>query len=424
MNKPRHRFQLIVPTFAVSVLIVLVALVAMHTQFNFLFWILGVLVAVVAVSLVLSTLMVRALSVQRLDPRHGSVGEPLVIRYRIHHRFRWLPVFNVYLEELPIDPRRDALPADDDGLAALPWQRVMRPVPAWVMHAAPGETTHTDAVYHPRARGRIRFHTMRAWTEFPFGVVRRVARFEQPQHTLIYPRLYRLRREVITAAAPDGFAGSRSSRRIGAGEEYFGLRESRIGDSPRNISWTASARLNTLICVDRTEPSPPRLRILLNLTRPTNALRVEADDWEHRRALEEDAISLAASLVYNAHDLEFEVGLTIAGLDLPVIPVRRSRWHVSKMLALLAGIDLDAPRTAAAPGGHAATADRAGLIVVHPDRVEADVAPEEAFHLKARQLERLAEGTVVWDPGRFAPGDTEPSPDRTTPMRIAEERVA
>ena len=57
-------------------------------------------------------------------------------------------------------------------------------------------------------------------------------------------------------------------------------------------------------------------------------------------------------------------------------------------MAALADIDLDAERTAiAAP--LVPERERAGLVVLHPDRPEVGLVPFEAWHFSARQMDRL-----------------------------------
>ena len=76
----------------------------------------------------------------------------------------------------------------------------------------------------------------------------------------------------------------------------------------------------------------------------TSALRVEPRDLHVARQREEGAISLAASLIQEADAQGYEVGLTVLGLPTTSIPVRRSQWHLTKMMAALASIDMDHPR--------------------------------------------------------------------------------
>jgi len=237
------------------------------------------------------------------------------------------------------------------------------------------------------------------WTTFPFGLVKKSVTISQPHTTLIFPQLYRLRPDVLQSVSASGPMGMRVSERIGKGDNFYGLREYRDGDSLRQISWKHTARVDELVSIDRSDPSPPKLRVVVNLTRSTDDLRLSDATAVEKRLAEEQAISLAASIVYAADAQGYEVGLSILGAGLAELPVRRSRWHLGKLMAALAAIELDRQRDAAALR-RAFQTDRAGIIVVHPDRADPDIVKEEAWHLTAGQLGDLTTGTLGWDPTR------------------------
>lgn len=392
-------------------LIIAVGVVAMNTQNNLLFWALGILLAGLVLSLVLSALMMRGLRARRLDPQYGAVGEPLIVRYEVTNRRRWLPVFSVHCAELPVEPnggpkrfrfvsRRGRSSDQGAERQAKPWQDLLAPARAWVMHVAGRETTHAEAVYWPVHRGLIRFHRLRLWTTFPMGIIRRAMTVSQMHHTLVFPRLYMLRRELLDRFTPAGLMGMRMTTRAGKGEEYYGVREYREGDSLRHISWKRTARTDELVTIERSRPSPPKLRVAVNLLRPTDDLRLAEDTHEAKRDAEERAISLAASILFAADMAGYETGLSVLGYDLPKMPLRRSRWHLGKMLAALAAIDLDAPRQSAKRGA-LPDAERAGLVMVYPDRVEPGLTREDVWHLTAAQLESVTTGPLGWDPSRI-----------------------
>jgi len=378
-----------------TVLLAAVAVAAVTSQNNLLFWAMGVIASAILVSLLLSHLTMRSLTIRRLDPNHGVVGEPMLVRYEVANRSRFLPAFNLHLSELPV--RDDAT-----------WRRFMPPAPAWIMHVGPGEAVHGEAVFWPQKRGEMRFGALRCATRFPFGIVRRTRRRSQPTHTLVYPRRYRLKRGVLDAVVPAGPMGMKLSNRPGGGDDYFGLREYKPGDSRRQIAWKRSATFDTLVIKERTLPSPPRLRIVLNLTAPTADLRFDRRRGVDPRTLEEQAISLAATMIDAAYHDGYEVGLSVLGADVPVTPMRRSHWHVEKMMGALAAIDLDAARP---PVDHRALADseRAGIITIHPGRVDPSVVRHDGWHFSAEQLDHLVhDGDPPANPERPAPGAKTP----------------
>jgi uncharacterized protein (DUF58 family) len=267
------------------------------------------------------------------------------------------------------------------------------------MHVGPRETVHGEAILWPQRRGRIRFGAVRAWSSFPLGLIRKSITTRLEHFTLIYPRMLSLRLDLLKALSPGGPGGLRLSRRSGAGEDYFGMREYKPGDSIRQIAWRRSAVLDEPITIERTRPSPPRVRVVLNLQRPTDQLRFEPSEAASARDLEETATSIVASLIQLAERHGFEVGLTVLGLPERPSPLRRGHWHVQKLLGALAGLDLDQPRSASPPPG-TADAERAGVVVVSPDRADPAIGVAVAggpfrfdadgvLHLTARHVDGL-----------------------------------
>ena len=398
-----RRYHLHTPGFVYAAMTILVGLAAVNRQNNLLFWILGVMLSALLMSGLVSGLMMQSLRIRRLVAGHGLVGEPLAVRYWVTNRSRFLPAFALHIEERPVE-----------GPGG--WARIMRPARAWVMHLGPRETVHGETVFWPTQRGEVRFDRVRIWTTFPFGIIKKSITISQPQHTLIYPLLYELGREVLRSVAPQGLAGSRVSRHTGAGDDYYGMRDFRPGDTMRQIAWKRSACLDELVCLERTRPTPPRLRVIVNLTTPTSRLRVDTRRESHSaRQLEERAISLAASIIHAADLAGFEIGLSLPGTDQPALLTRRGHWHRARVMSAMAAIDLDAPREGSGPlpTSHG---ERATQIVIHPDRVEPSIGREDALHLSARQMNRLTVRPIGWDPGAEA---AEAGPDAAATEAVA-----
>lgn len=363
---------------------VLVGIAAANRPNNLLVWVFGAMLAGVLISGLVSGGMLMGVRAVRIDPRRGAIGEPLVIRYAITNRGRLWPAFNLHVAELPAaTSRRRAI----DGERAAPWQRAMAPAEGWVMHVGAGETVHGELVLFPSRRGRVLFDRFRVWTTFPFGFLRKSVTFRQRSETLVFPRVFALRADLLDAIARGGIGGFRLSDRSGDGEDYFGVREYRPGDSIRQIAWKRVASGQGLVSIERSRASPPRLRVVVNLRLSTEALRGESEGADPRE-LEENAIALAASFVQQAEQSGYEVGLTVLGVATERLPLRRGHWHVEKLMAALAAIDLEEPRDA-----HATVAevdrDRAQLVVIHPGRAAPSSAPAGAWHFRASELDDL-----------------------------------
>ncbi len=397
----KQRYHFHTPGLFYAILVILIGLAAMNNQNNLMFWLFGMLLSALVVSGVVSTIMLSSLTIRRMDPRHGTVGELMLVRYAVTNRSRFMPVFNIFIEDLPLPDDRP-----------LRWSRLMPPARAWVMHVGPGETVHGEAVFWPVGRGTAQFERIRVTTTFPFGLIKKSISVDQPQHTLVYPMLHQLRQTLMNAIRPAGPSGLKMSSRVGAGDEFYGMREYRWGDNARQISWKRSAVLDDLVTIERADPSPPRLRISLDLTTPTAQLKTTTEEPETARQLEEQAICLAASLLSMADTAGYEVGLAVGGLDTPDIPLRRGQWHMHKIMAALASIELDQERqTESNSFGDAG--ERAGLVVIRPDRSEPILNRDDAWLLTASHLDTLSVRPLGWDPTAQDKGSTvdQPSPE-------------
>jgi uncharacterized protein (DUF58 family) len=163
------------------------------------------------------------------------------------------------------------------------------------------------------------------------------------------------------------------------------LRELVGGDRLGDIAWKASARRGELVCIQRSRPALPRVRIVLDLTTPTSALNWESDV----RKLEEDAISLCASLVVEAVRQEQEVALSVLGFSIQgVDSFHSSQRHVSRLLSSLARIQLDNTREPIQLRA-LASMKQSGLVVIRPDRSEPIRSIKDAWYFTAPQFKEL-----------------------------------
>ncbi|RLS23227.1 MAG: hypothetical protein DWH71_01110 [Planctomycetota bacterium] len=92
------------------------------------------------------------------------------------------------------------------------------------------------------------------------------------------------------------------------------------------------------------------------------------------------------------------------------MPMRRGHWHLQKELAVLAALNLDAPRDASAV--LPAERERATTLVIHVDRADMRLVADGAVHIGATQLGALiapiAALSVTADPAPAA--NSAPSP--------------
>lgn len=331
---------------------------AIYTQANLLFWGFGLMIGGLIVSLLLTAQTMRKIDVQRLLPAHGVVREQLAVRYHVTNR-SWLPVFSMTISENWGRGHRGW--KKTGPVAQSPYRLRGRPY-GWVMHIGPQQSIQAEAPCWPARRGPLRFERIVVASSFPFGMIRKSVEFDQPSELVVYPRLFRMTRRVIASLSEIDASGRKHVERAGGMEEFFGLREYRMGDSLKLVDWKRTARTGEMVAREMTQPTPPRMMVLLDLTRTNEAVEAGAGKAEpepkgrRRRAhwrrrddprspearAEDRAISLAASLICDAYFHGCQVGLAVAGAACPVFPVHHSLPHRTRMLEALARLDTSA----------------------------------------------------------------------------------
>tara|TARA_B100001964_G_scaffold240760_1_gene311450 strand:+ start:141 stop:1313 length:1173 start_codon:yes stop_codon:yes gene_type:complete len=354
------------PALAYLLAIGLIGPAAVFKGNNLLIWMLSVLLSMGLFGTILSWLSIKWLTVHRMVPEWGEVGEAMRVRYRVHRLSRWLPSFGLYVS--------DRLPSD----------RITMEQAAWIMHVGPGEQVHGDAKMVPLKRGRLRFATIVVMTSFPFGLFSRRRRLRQSRDVVIYPRRHRLAGGVLHMFGAERLDGPRAGRRRGQGREWYGLRPSVGQDSLRDIAWKVTAHRDEIVCIDRAAPSLTRIRVVLDLRTPSKELRLAAD--RDPVTVEEQAIELAASIIQQFHHEGCEVGLMVPGLLEESTAIRNSSWHLHRLLSRLAELDLSAPRLNWQPNNRH---DRSSVVVIRPDRVRPMPQFPDALYLTAGQLDDL-----------------------------------
>ncbi|MEM9418238.1 MAG: DUF58 domain-containing protein [Planctomycetota bacterium] len=320
---------------------------AIYTQANLLFWGFGLMVGGLIVSIFAAAISLRGLEVTRVVAEHCAAGEALPLQYEISNR-SWLPMFAVVLREgwgKGANGWKTDGPASGAGID----QMLGGPPHAWALHVGAGQTTQTQAPCRPRRRGKLKFERIEASSSFPFSVLRKTIIFDQPDEVLVFPYLYRVRRQLLAHLGTTEGEGKQVEERPGGTDEFFGLREYRPGDSPRMIDWKRTARTGELVAREMTMPRPPSMSLVLDL-RETPPMSVGStrqakqglvEDAASGRQLEERVVSLAASLICDAYLRGFRVGMRVLGPQCPNFAPRHSLLHRTQLLEALAEMDLN-----------------------------------------------------------------------------------
>jgi uncharacterized protein (DUF58 family) len=330
--------------------------VALYTNSPLLYGAFGLMIGALCISAVVSWQMMRGITVQRILPSHGVAGESTAIRYQVVNHKRFMPVFSLVVRESwgrGMNGWRKTGPIAEEPakLKGLPH--------GWVLHLGPNQRVQAEAPCWPIRRGALRFEKIQVYTSFPFGVIRRMLEFEQTSQMLVYPQLFRINRHVLYRLSDADPHGRKRLEKAGGQEEFFGLREYRVGDSLKMVDWKRTARASKLISREMTQPSPPKITMVLDLTFDEKKMAQAGETggmlsgWfsgskkkkqvtfaQQQTMLHERCICLAASLACDAYLHGYQIGMSVIGVPSVPFPVHHSLPHRTRMLEALSQLDL------------------------------------------------------------------------------------
>ena len=99
----KYRYKVNAAGIIYLAITLLVGVAATIRPNNILVWVFGLLLALIAISGLVSGAALYRMSVRRIDPGHGRVGRPLVVRYAVRGGSRWFPLYDLSVTELPGD---------------------------------------------------------------------------------------------------------------------------------------------------------------------------------------------------------------------------------------------------------------------------------------------------------------------------------
>jgi uncharacterized protein (DUF58 family) len=258
-------------------------LAAVNTQANLLFGVFGLMIGVLIVAGMISRVVLRRLRVRRLLPEHAVVGKPLTLMYEFTNTKRFWPSFSVTLGEL-------------DAAEAF----VKQPL-AYMLHTAPRTTASVPTEVLPKRRGLHVFDRYQLSTSFPFGFIKRALDRREHETVLIFPALAQVDPKLLQMCRSADRSGATMRPRRGGDDEFYGVKEFRQGENPRQIYWRRSARTGVLVSKEMTQVSPPRLMLVVDTFLRDRSVA------EHVGV--ERAIAMATSLASHALEAGLMVGV-------------------------------------------------------------------------------------------------------------------
>lgn len=230
-----------------------VGFAAINTANNLLYLLLGMLLALIIVSGVMSELSLRQLNVVRRLPLRAQVGRAHLVEIEVFNRKKRSPSYAIEVEDL-----RAGQPADKR---------------CFFLKVSPQSAQVAAYRRTPTKRGHDLHTGFRVATRFPFGLFEKSREIPSLGELIIYPAVDPVK---LPGAASGPSAGVEGSSSRGHGEEFIGLRPMRDGEDPRDIYWRKSASLGQLVLRERAREARPDVRLALDVWKPTGA----GDDWD------------------------------------------------------------------------------------------------------------------------------------------------
>jgi len=290
---------------------VLIGLAAIDAEINLLLIVFGLCVGGLVIGGVTGWRGLRAVRVERAAPQSLMAGQPFEIRYTLVNRSRWAVARNLHIRDQFVD----------DG--------PLSPIETFVPTLRPGQKLTLSVPGMARRRGRVGLKTIVVRSGYPFGIFNKIARFASDEEVVVFPAVGRLLSDVQTVArALDATTGGATGSNAIGDEEYYGVREYRLGDNPRRIHWRRSARTGQLMIREMTRSADRQMWCVVNTL-------VDTSDGESRERLEL-AISAAATVICGGLERGIKIGLICNGDPLVVLPPAGGRAHRPRLLRELA----------------------------------------------------------------------------------------
>lgn len=229
-----------------------VGFAAVNTGNNLLYLLLGMLLALIIVSGLMSELSLRDLTVVRRLPLRAQVGRPHLVEIEVFNHKGRVPSYAIEVEDL-----RAGQPADKR---------------CFFLKISPKSAQVAAYRRTPPKRGRDKHVGFRIATRFPFGLFEKSREVPAEGELIIYPAVDPIQ---LPLQANGNHIGGETSIGRGHGDDYLGLKLLRHGDDPRDVHWRKSAAVGQLVMRERAREARPDIVLSLDVVRRDDA----KDDW-------------------------------------------------------------------------------------------------------------------------------------------------
>lgn len=247
-----------------------VGFAAINTANNLLYLLLGMLLALIVVSGVMSEISLRDLTVVRRLPQRAQVGRAHLVEIEVFNNKGKVPSYAIEVEDL-----RAGQPADKR---------------CFFLKISPKSAQVAAYRRTPSKRGRDVHVGFRIATRFPFGLFEKSRELQASGELIIYPAVDPIRLPVPVGGRSSGSDGTTGR---GTSEDFLGLKAMRTGEDPRDIYWRKSTQ-GQIVMRERAREARPDVTLPLEIERPSAA----SSEWDvaFERRIRETASRAVAHL--------------------------------------------------------------------------------------------------------------------------------
>jgi uncharacterized protein (DUF58 family) len=207
---------------------------------------LGLLLALIVISGVLSELSLRHLRVQRRLPRRAQAERPHIVEIEVFNEKRRMPSYAIEVEDLRAGHSADKR--------------------CFYLKVSPQSAQVAAYRRTPAKRGLDRHVGFRVATRYPFGLFEKSREIPCDGTLITYPAVDPIR--LLPSTRGRQLGGDPSLCR-GHGDEILGIRPMRDGDDPRDIYWRRSANPDQMLLKERAHEAKSSADLFLDDTLPT-----------------------------------------------------------------------------------------------------------------------------------------------------------
>ena len=254
-----------------------IGLAAMNTGNNLLYLVLAWMFSMIMASGALSEVTMRSLIIRRHIRGNIFANRPFLIEISLTNTKNRLASYSIEIEDL----------VKKQSLGQI----------CYFLKIPPGRTQQTSYRHLIPTRGIHRITTFRVSTKFPFNFFKKSVDIRAQSEFVVLPEVY----PVSISKAKTRSTGFSNNRFRGRSGDFYGLRQYRHGDDPRDIHWRSTAKTGNIVIREWEEEAQRKITILCDNHLEEKASKEKLENFE---MLISHAASLAKAYIAAGYSVQ------------------------------------------------------------------------------------------------------------------------